>query len=88
MNSIIISEILAYYNKTPYYIMNNYICINDDRFGRIVSFKLYISDGNIFVDFKESNRAMPLYSTKYITKIIHSFQDFKEKWINYYNSSN
>ena len=41
MNSLIIAEILNNYNHKPYYNSDNYISINDDRIGRIVSFKIY-----------------------------------------------
>ena len=55
MNSSIMSEILNYY-KTD----NNYISINDDRIGRIVSFKLYINDDNeILADFYEARKIYP-----------------------------
>ena len=52
MNSLIISEILNNYNDKPYYKLDNhYISINDDRIGRIVSFKIYEKDNKIFAHF-------------------------------------
>jgi len=85
MNSLIIFQILQEYNKTPYYILNDYISINDDRISRIVSFKLYEKNGEILVDFKEANQLFPLNSSRYRTTIITSLDDFKEKWTYYYN---
>lgn len=85
MNSLIISQILQEYNKTPYYILNDYISINDDRISRIVSFKLYEKNGEILVDFKEANQLFPLNSSRYRTTNITSLDDFKEKWTYYYN---
>jgi hypothetical protein len=41
MNYLIISQILQAYNHSPYYISNDYISINDDRMGLIVSFNIY-----------------------------------------------
>lgn len=87
MNTIItINEIENYYkNNRPYYIDDDYISINDDRIGRIVSFKLYEKDNNIYVDFKEGWRSSPLILLNHKTYIIKSFEDFKEKWKDYYN---
>ena len=85
MNSLIISQILQEYNKTPYYILNDYISINDDRMSRIVSFKIYEKNGEILVDFKEANQLFPLNSSRYRTTNITSLDDFKEKWTYYYN---
>lgn len=88
MNTIItINEIENYYkNHKPYYMTDNYISINDDRYGRIVSFKIYEKDNNIFVDFKETWRSSPLISTNNKKIIIKSFEDFKDKWYDYYNN--
>jgi len=86
MNSLIIADILNYYNHKPYYNTDNYyISINDDRIGRIVSFKLYEKDDEIFADFKEARQLFPLNSTNHKTKTIISLEDFKEKWNDYYN---
>ena len=86
MNSLIISDILNNYNHKPYYNTDNYyISINDDRIGRIVSFKLYEKDDEIFADFNEANKIQPLNTKKHKTKVITSFEDFKNKWKEYYN---
>lgn len=86
MNSIIMYEILSYYNDSPYYSLNDYISINDDRIGRIVSFKLYLDNSKIVADFKEAHQLFPLNSTNHKTKTIISLEDFKEKWNDYYNN--
>lgn len=87
MNVSIIYDIEKYYkNHSPYYINDDYISINDDRYGRIVSFKLYNKDNNIFVDFKETLRSSPYILSNNKTTIIKSFDDFKEKWYDYYNN--
>ena len=85
MNSLIISQILQSYNHSPYYISNDYISINDDRMGRIVSFKIYEKNGEILVDFMEGYRYYPYISSRYRTTNITSLEDFKEKWKYYYN---
>jgi len=85
MNSLIISQILEDYKDSPYYLLNDYISINDDRMGRIVSFKLFENDGEILVEFKEAIRIFPMISSKYRTTNITSLEDFKEKWKYYYN---
>ena len=85
MNSIIMYEILSYYNDSPYYNLNDYISIHDDRIGRIVSFKLYLDNCKIVADFKEARQLFPLNSTNHKTKTIISLEDFKEKWNDYYN---
>ena len=85
MNSIIMCEILNYYNHSPYYIFNDYNSIHDDRIGRIVSFKLYLNNGKILADFKEARQLFPLNSINHKTKTIISLEDFKEKWNDYYN---
>jgi hypothetical protein len=85
MNSLIIADILSCYNHKPYYISNDYICINDDRFGRFVSFKLYEKDDEIFADFNEAHKIQPLNTKKHKTKVITSLEDFKNKWTEYYN---
>jgi phosphodiesterase/alkaline phosphatase D-like protein len=88
MNSLIIADILNNYNHKPYYNTDNsdnYISINDDRIGRIVSFKLYEKDDEIFADFNEANKIQPLNTKKHKTKVITSLEDFKNKWTEYYN---
>ena len=86
MNSLIIADILSCYNHKPYYISNDYICINDDRFGRFVSFKLYEKDDNeILAEFYEARKIYPNNIKNYKTKVINSLEDFKEKWMDYYN---
>jgi hypothetical protein len=86
MNSLIIAEILNNYNHKPYYNTDNYyISINDDRIGRIVSFKLYEKDDEIFADFNEAHKIQPLNTKKHKTKVITSLEDFKNKWTEYYN---
>jgi len=86
MNSLIIYEILKNYNEKPYYKNDDYISINDDRISRIVSFKLYEKDGEIFVDFKQTSKLFPLIKLdRYITDKIISVEDFKNKWHTYYN---
>ena len=85
MNCKIINDIVNYYNHSPYYISNDFICIKDDRIGRFVSFKLYEKDGEIFADFYEANQIFPLNIKNYKTKTITSLEDFKEKWKDYYN---
>ena len=85
-SSLIMTEILNYYSSY-YKTDNNYISINDDRIGRIVSFKLYINDDNeILADFYEARKIYPNNIKNYKTKVINSLEDFKEKWIDYYNS--
>jgi hypothetical protein len=81
MNSLIISQILKYYNHSPYYILNDYISINDDRMGRIVSFKIYEEKGEILVDFMEGYKYYPYITSRYRTTNITSL----EKWKYYYN---
>ena len=49
MNFLIISQIINNYNYTPYYYFNDYISINDDRMGRIVSFKVYEKNNTIML---------------------------------------
>jgi len=89
MNSMIMYEILQDYNKKPYYTLyDNYISINDDRFGRIVSFKLYYNNDKLMADFMEANQTFPVNVTRSITKPILSSYDFKTKWTNYYNFNN
>ena len=85
MNSLIIYQILQAYNHSPYYILNDYISINDDRMGRIVSFKIYEKNGEILVDFMEGYRYYPYTSLRCRTTNITSLEDFKEKWTYYYN---
>ena len=85
MNSLIISQILEDYKDSPYYLLNDYISINDDRMGRIISFKLFENDGEILVEFKEGYRYSPYISTRHRTINITSLEDFKEKWTYYYN---
>ena len=86
MNSLIIAEILNNYNHKPYYNTDNYyISINDDRIGRIDSFKIYEKDNKIFADFNEAYQIFPLNTKKHKTKVITSFEDFKNKWTDYYN---
>lgn len=85
MNSLIIAEILNNYNHKPYYNSENYISINDDRIGRIVSFKIYEKDNKIFADFNEAYQIFPLNTKKHKTKVITSLEDFKNKWTDYYN---
>ena len=84
MNYLIISKIENEYNENPYYKLDDYISINDDRFGRIVCFKLYINEDNIYVDFKELNKYQSII-LRPITKMIKSYEDFKNKWHEYYN---
>lgn len=85
MNSLIISQILNNFNYLPYYNLNNYISINDDRMSRIVSFKLYEKNEEILVEFKEAHRNYPYISTRHKTFNIISLEDFKDKWTCYYN---
>ncbi len=85
MNSLIISQILQDYNHSPYYILNDYISINDDRMGRIVSFKIYEKNEEILVNFMEANQFNPYITSRYRTTNIKSLEDFKEKWKYYYN---
>lgn len=86
MNSQIIYEIIDYYqNQKPYYIKDDYICINDDRMCRIVSFKIYENNNEILADFNEANHIFPLNTKYHKTLVIKSLEDFKKKWINYYN---
>ena len=85
-SSLIMTEILNYYSSY-YKTDNNYISINDDRIGRIVSFKLYINDDNeILAEFYEARKIYPNNIKNYKTKVINSLEDFKEKWMDYYNS--
>ena len=88
MNSLIIADILNYYNHKPYNNTDNYyISINDDRIGRIVSFKIYEKDDEIFADFNEAHKIQPLNTKKHKTKVIRSLEDFKNKWTEYYNNN-
>ena len=85
MNSLIIYEILKYYDQIPYYLSNDYVSIKDDRMSRIVSFKLYENNNEIFADFNEANQIFPINTKYHKTVVIKSFEDFKNKWTNYYN---
>jgi hypothetical protein len=85
MNEIIIQNIQKKYSISPYYNLNNFISINDDRIGRIVSFRLYIVNNEIFVDFKESSQMYQLISYNYKTETIKSLEEFINKWTKYYN---
>ena len=83
---MILSQIFEKYKDIPYYNDGNYISINDDRMGRIVSFKIYQENNKIMADFKEAHRSDPLNtSSRYKTVIIESVKDFDKKWISYYN---
>ena len=86
---LILFQIVEKYKKSPYYNDGNYISINDDRMGRIVSFKIYEENNIIMADFKEAHRSNPLNTTsRYKTVIIESLEDFNKKWISYYNFIN
>ena len=85
MNSKIISEILEKYNQKPYYKSGEYLSINDDRIGRIVSFKLFELNDNIYADFKEISKNHPTYYRN-TTNIILSLEDFQKKWFNFFNN--
>ena len=50
-----------------------------------ISFKLYEKDDEIFADFYEAHQSFPLNVKNYKTKVINSLEDFKEKWMDYYN---
>ena len=85
MNSIILTEIMNYYNKPPYYLMDGYTSIHDDRIGKIISFKLFQENNEIKVEFKQAHQILPFVSSKHYITTIKSFDDFKTKWNDYYN---
>jgi len=86
MNSIIINQIYKDYNRTPYYNLDGYISINDDRTGRIVMFKIYQEDDKIIADFNERSQIKSISSSNRIKKInIKSLDDFNKRWNEFYN---
>lgn len=85
MSILILSEILTHYNHSPYYVDNDFISIRDDRIGRIVSFKLYLKNNELYVDFIEAHKSYPYITSNYLTKEIYSLDDFNNKWHSYYN---
>ena len=87
-NSMLIAEIKSNYNHSPYFRSGDCFCINDDRVGRVVSFKIYEYEKQLFVDFAETSQTFSsrLYRSK--TKIINSFEDFKKKYHDFYNDIN
>ena len=80
-----IYQILEKYNKAPYYNSDNYISINDDRVGTIVSFKLYKENDSIYADFTECSKYQSYYNRSKKCLII-SVEDFQNKWHNFYNN--
>ena len=83
-----IYNILDKYNHKPYYKNNDYISINDDRVGCVVSFKIYKdNDGTIYADFNERYRHFQISECKRTSNkvIITSLEDFKKKWHKFYN---
>ena len=84
MNSIIIFQILQEYKQIPFYKLNDYISINDDRIGRIVSFKIYEENGEIIADFIETTRLFPLEKSRHQRYQIENLKQFKKIWNNYY----
>ena len=52
---------------------------------RIVSFKIYENNNEILADFNEANHIFPINTKYHKTLVIKSLEDFKKKWINYYN---
>jgi hypothetical protein len=84
-----IYDIEKNYNMSPYYKSGDYICINDDRIGTNVSFKLHEENGNIYAYFKETSKYnyQSIYNRNKTT-IITSLEDFQNKWYNFYNNIN
>jgi len=75
--NILYKQIINEYNREPYYYYYDYLSINDDRVGRRVSFKLYFENNNLKADFRECSRNR--------NQIITSLEDFKLKWMLFYN---
>lgn len=87
-NSMIISEIKNKYNHSPYYKFGEFISINDDRVGRIVSFKIYEHDNQMFADFVETSQISSMCKRIRNNKIISSLADFEKKYSDFYNDIN
>ncbi len=85
MTAKIINEILSNYNYKPYYLIDDYIAINDDRVGRTVMFKLTDKSNEIIVDFKEVNRSFGNSTLRRKTENIESSSDFEKKYYMFYN---
>jgi hypothetical protein len=87
-SSIIILQILQKYNHKPYFKLDDYISINDDRFGVIKSFKIYENEKNIVVDFREISKNFNSNIIRTRRNHINSIDEFKEKWYNFYYGIN
>lgn len=85
MTTKVINEILNQYNHKPYYSLDDYIAINDDRVGRTVMFKLANNNNEITVDFKEINRSFGNSILRSRTQNIESLNDFEKKYYAFYN---
>lgn len=82
---MLIYQILEKYNKYPFYYIDDYLSINDDRFGRVVSFKLYEENKNIYVDFKDKCKYNDKNNRNIKNVNIISLEDFQEKWYKFYH---
>lgn len=87
-NSMLIAEIKSNYNQSPYFRSDDCFCINDDRVGRVVSFKVYEYEKQLFVDFAETSQTFSLRVYRSKTKTINSFEDFEKKYHDFYNDIN
>lgn len=88
-NSMVMAEIKSTYNHSPYYKSGEYISINDDRIGRVVSFKIYEYYEQLFVDFAETSQISSLNNNnRSRTKTIYSYDDFQKKYYDFYNDLN
>lgn len=85
---MVMTEIISTYNHSPYYKSGEFISINDDRTGRVVSFKIYENNKEIFVDFTETSQISSLGKYRSRTKTIHSLIDFQKKYYDFYNDLN
>lgn len=84
-NSMIIADIKSRYNSSSYYNSGDFISINDDRMSRIVSFKIYEYNDQLFADFKETHQISSLTQSRSSKKNIKSTLDFQMKYYEFYN---
>lgn len=84
---MVINQILQKFNKYPFYYIDDYLSINDDRIGRIVSFKIYKENNIIYANFKENYRFNKSSNDKIIKINIISLEDFNIKWLKFYHNN-
>jgi len=85
---MLIAEIESNYNYSPYFRSGDWVSINDDRVGRVVSFKVYEYEKKLFVDFSETSQTFSSRVYRSKTKTINSFEDFEKKYHDFYNDIN